>query len=83
MIPADAGTFISSAPRCLKRIALVTDAWAPQMNGVVRTLTATCDLLKEQGHEVLVLSPDQFMSLPCPTYPEIRLAFGRPGASRA
>ncbi len=83
MIPADAGTFISSAPRSLKRIALVTDAWAPQMNGVVRTLTTTCELLREHGHEVLVLSPDQFMSLPCPTYPEIRLAFGRPGAISA
>lgn len=64
----------------LQRIAIVTDAWLPQMNGVVRTLTTTCDILRKQGHELLVISPDQFASIPCPTYPEIRLAIGRPGA---
>ena len=63
-----------------KRIAIVTDAWLPQMNGVVRTLTTTCDLLRAQGHDVMVVSPDQFASLPCPTYPEIRLAISPPGA---
>lgn len=62
------------------RIAIVTDAWLPQMNGVVRTLTTTCDLLRARGHEVLVISPDQFASLPCPTYPEIRLALTEPGS---
>ena len=62
-----------------QRIAIVTDAWLPQMNGVVRTLTTTCEQLREQGREVLVISPDQFASLPCPTYPEIRLALARPG----
>lgn len=64
----------------LRRIAIVTDAWLPQMNGVVRTLTTTCDLLRAQGHEVLTISPDQFLSWPCPTYPEIRLALAAPGA---
>ena len=68
---------MSAAPH---RIAIVTDAWLPQMNGVVRTLTTTCEQLRDQGHEVLVVSPDQFASLPCPTYPEIRLALTRPGA---
>ena len=63
-----------------QRIAIVTDAWLPQMNGVVRTLTTTCDLLRAQGHDVMVVSPDQFASLPCPTYPEIRLAISPPGA---
>ena len=57
-----------------RRIAIVTDAWTPQMNGVVRTMTATCSVLRQWGHDVLVVSPDQFRSLPCPTYPEIRLA---------
>lgn len=61
------------------RIAVVTDAWHPQMNGVVRTLTTTCDLLRARGHAVTVIAPDQFRSLPCPTYPEIRLALPRPG----
>lgn len=61
------------------RIAVVTDAWLPQMNGVVRTLTTTCEMLRARGHEVTVISPDQFRSLPCPTYPEIRLALPLPG----
>ncbi|HEU4650523.1 MAG TPA: glycosyltransferase family 1 protein [Croceibacterium sp.] len=56
------------------RIALVTDAWAPQVNGVVRTLTMVCDELRRRGHQLEVVSPDLYRSLPCPTYPEIRLA---------
>ena len=56
------------------RIALVTDAWEPQMNGVVRTLTTTVAILRDWGHEVLVISPDDYPNFPCPTYPEIRLA---------
>lgn len=56
------------------RIALITDAWAPQVNGVVRTLQAITGLLQQWGHELLVISPDQYRSIPCPSYPEIRLA---------
>jgi len=56
------------------RIIIVTDAWHPQVNGVVRTLTRTREELTRMGHEVHVLSPDLFHNLPCPTYPEIRLA---------
>ena len=56
------------------RIALITDAWSPQMNGVVRTLQAITRLLARWGHELLVISPDQYRSIPCPSYPEIRLA---------
>lgn len=56
------------------KIAIVTDAWTPQVNGVVRTLQAVRAELEASGHEVLVVSPDLFRSLPCPTYPEIRLA---------
>lgn len=59
------------------RIAIVTDAWTPQVNGVVRTLRATIARLEARGHEVLVIAPDGFRSLPCPTYPEIRLALAR------
>ena len=62
-----------------ERIAIVTDAWLPQMNGVVRTLTTTAGMLREWGHDVTVISPDQFRSVPCPTYPEIRLALTIPG----
>jgi len=56
------------------RIAIVTDAWRPQVNGVVRTLTQTGLELERAGHVVLHIGPDSFNSLPCPTYPEIRLA---------
>src|ERR1700761_3635034 len=56
------------------RILLATDAWEPQVNGVVRTLTRTVAEYRAMGHEVDVISPDQFKTLPMPTYPEIRLA---------
>jgi glycosyltransferase involved in cell wall biosynthesis len=56
------------------RILIVTDAWSPQVNGVVRTLQATRAELERQGHLVGVISPDMYRSFPCPTYPEIRLA---------
>lgn len=61
------------------RIALVTDAWYPQMNGVVRTLDTVAKKIRALGHDVLIISPDRFRSFPCPTYPEIRLAVTRPG----
>ena len=57
-----------------KRVALVTDAWHPQVNGVVRTLGHVCEGLRSRGHEVFVISPQDYRSFPCPTYPEIRLA---------
>ena len=60
------------------RIAIVTDAWAPQVNGVVRTLENVIAELRGGGHEVLVVSPADAPSLPCPTYPEIRLALMTP-----
>ncbi len=56
------------------RIAIATDAWAPQVNGVVRTLEMTVKLLRTRGHAVTVISPDQFRTVPCPGYGEIRLA---------
>jgi len=62
------------------RIAIVTDAWSPQVNGVVRTLQSVRDELVRQGHDVLIVSPDLFYSMPCPTYPEIRLAFASTGS---
>ncbi|QZH76142.1 MAG: glycosyltransferase family 1 protein [Erythrobacter sp.] len=62
------------------RIAIVTDAWHPQVNGVVRTLTAVMGELLRRGHVVQVIAPDQFRSLPAPSYPEIRLALAGAGA---
>jgi glycosyltransferase involved in cell wall biosynthesis len=58
------------------RILLATDAWEPQVNGVVRTLTRIVAELRDIGDQVEVISPDQFPSFPLPTYPEIKLAVG-------
>jgi glycosyltransferase involved in cell wall biosynthesis len=58
------------------RILIATDAWEPQVNGVVRTLTRTVAEMRAMGHVVEVISPDQFPTLPMPTYPEIKLALG-------
>jgi glycosyltransferase involved in cell wall biosynthesis len=58
------------------RIAIVTDAWHPQVNGVVRTLSAVCDGLAEAGHEAVVFGPDRYRTIPCPGYSTIRLAIG-------
>jgi glycosyltransferase involved in cell wall biosynthesis len=60
------------------RILIVTDAWMPQVNGVVRTLATTRDELQRLGHEVEVIGPERFRTVPLPTYPEIRVAL-RPG----
>jgi glycosyltransferase involved in cell wall biosynthesis len=56
------------------KLALVTDAWHPQTNGVVRTLSTTVGHLQAQGVHVQVFSPDGHRTVPCPGYPEIRLA---------
>lgn len=56
------------------RIAIVTDAWWPQVNGVVRTLTQTKRELEAMGHQVLMITPEGFRTFPCPTYPDIRLS---------
>lgn len=58
------------------RIMIVTDAWEPQVNGVVRTIKSTRRELESMGHIVDVLSPLEFKTLPCPTYPDIRLSLG-------
>lgn len=55
-------------------IVIVSDAWYPQINGVVRTLTRTAEELERLGHHVTVIGPQGFRTVPCPTYPEIRLA---------
>lgn len=57
------------------RIAIVSDAGAPQVNGVVNTLSATQRTLQQAGHAVLMIAPASFRTFACPTYPEIRLAY--------
>ena len=56
------------------RIAIATDAWFPQTNGVVRSLATTISILQRRGYEIELISPDQFITLPAPGYSEIRLA---------
>ncbi len=56
------------------KIAIVTDAWEPQVNGVVTTLRTTQETLNKLGNSVEVFTPNCFKSVSCPTYPEIRLA---------
>ncbi len=56
------------------RILIVTDAWRPQVNGVVRTLETLGTHLERLGNTVQYITPDRFRTMPLPTYPEIRLA---------
>ena len=57
------------------RVLIVTDAWAPQVNGVVTSLQALIAELRGLGHLVKLLSPSEFRHVPCPTYPEIPLVW--------
>lgn len=56
------------------RVVIVTDAWKPQLNGVVRTLDTLGQILTQFGNKVLYITPNDFRTLPMPTYPEIKLA---------
>lgn len=56
------------------RIAIVTDAWRPQVNGVVTTLSRIAEALEAMGHSVNLVTPAGFRTVPMPTYPEIRLS---------
>jgi len=58
----------------MKKILLVTDAWPPLTNGVVFVQKPLIASLKKRGYEVIVIEPSQFMTIPMPMYPEIRLA---------
>lgn len=55
------------------KIAIVTDAWYPQTNGVVRSLDTTSRRLRDLGHQVRVVTGEGCRSIPLPTYPDIRL----------
>ncbi|NLH79610.1 MAG: glycosyltransferase family 1 protein [Phyllobacteriaceae bacterium] len=61
-----------------KKILVVTDAWRPQINGVVRSLERLGEELIRLDFEVVFLTPQSYRTLPCPTYPEIRLALTTP-----
>ncbi len=65
------------------RVLVATDAWHPQVNGVVRTYERLAQESHKLGFEVVFLTPADFRTIPCPTYPEIRLAFAWPRAIKA
>lgn len=56
------------------RVVIATDAWKPQVNGVVRTLETLGDVLTDHGNEVRYITPNEFASVPLPSYSEIRLS---------
>ena len=56
------------------KIVVATDAWKPQLNGVVRTLDTLGQILTELGNEVRYITPNEFRSVPLPSYKEIRLS---------
>ncbi len=58
----------------LTRVLIVSDAWVPQVNGVVRTLRTIAEEMRAMGKVVEIIGPDQFRTFPMPYYPEIRLA---------
>ena len=64
----------------MSRILIASDAWHPQINGVVRTLERLSRHLPEFGAEAIMLTPEGYRTVPCPTYPEIRLTIAAPGA---
>lgn len=64
------------------RIAIATDAWEPQVNGVVRTLRMTIDQLRQRGRAIGMVTPDRFLTVPMPGYSEIRLAVAPRGGTR-
>ena len=56
------------------KILIVSDAWKPQVNGVVRTLVTVREELVAMGHTVEVVGPDRFLTIPAPSEPDVRLA---------
>jgi glycosyltransferase involved in cell wall biosynthesis len=67
----------------MSKILIVTDAWHPQTNGVVRCLENVGRELIAQGHDVHYLTPQGFWTVPMPTYPEIRLSLVAPSTIAA
>ncbi len=65
------------------KLIIATDAWEPQVNGVVRTLQATISELRRRSIDVKVVHPEQFRTFGLPTYPDIRLAVTTPRRMRA
>jgi hypothetical protein len=74
------GKTVQASP--LTRILIITDAWLPQINGVVRSIEALVKEAPALGVEIQVLASNEFRTVPLPTYPQMRVAVTRPGAVR-
>ena len=59
----------------MNKILIITDAWEPQVNGVVTTMTTVVKKLREKGFEVDVIHPGNFHTFPLPNYSEISVAW--------
>ena len=59
----------------MKKILIITDAWEPQVNGVVTTMTTVVKKLEEKNFKVEVIHPGMFHTFPLPNYPEISVAW--------
>lgn len=57
------------------QITLISDAWHPQVNGIVTVVVQLSQALTRLGHAVTIITPDRFRTWPCPGYPDVRLAF--------
>lgn len=56
------------------KLMFITDAWFPQVNGVVTTMSTVIDMFKSQGHQIEIVEPSQFATVPLPTYKEIKVS---------
>lgn len=65
---------LNNTTKIAQRILIVTDAWAPQVNGVVRSYENIMRELQMMGHEVDIISPQDFPTIPLPSYHEVKLA---------
>ena len=61
----------------LTRILIITDAWLPQINGVVRSIQALVKEVPALGAEIKILAANEFRTVPLPTYPQVRVAITR------
>ncbi|GIK79424.1 MAG: glycosyltransferase family 1 protein [Pseudorhodoplanes sp.] len=78
--PPDGNGRAGAAAGCLKKVLVATDAWYPQVNGVVRTLTSVARVAQSLGTQIVFVTPQEFHTVPLPTYPDIRLALPPPRA---
>ena len=58
-----------------KKIALISDAWVPQVNGVVTTFQSIIPILEKKGFQIKILHPEMFSNFSYPWYKEIKISY--------